>query len=161
VLNDTARAICGLGMRAVFHHHAGTYVETPEEVDLLMELTDPELLGLCFDTGHYYYGGGDPVEAARKHSARIWHLHLKDVNPAVLDEVRHEKVGFVNAVQRGVFCELGAGGVDVVGSVCALRDAGFDGWAVFEQDVDPTQPGVHPIESATRSRAYVRQTLGI
>jgi inosose dehydratase len=150
-----------LGVRSVFHHHAGTYIETPAEVAHLLSLTDPELLGICLDTGHYFYGGGDPVEFAREHAQRIWHLHLKDIRASVMDKVRHEKIGYLEAIRAGVFCELGQGNVDLAGVIHELDKAGFDGWAVFEQDVDPTVPGTNPLVSATRSREYLRRVAGV
>ena len=150
-----------IGVRSVFHHHAGTYVETPGEVARLLELTDPDLLGVCLDTGHYLYGGGDPVEFARSHAKRIWHLHLKDIRQNVLDRVRRDKIGFLEAIRLGVFSELGQGNVDLAGVIRELNAAGFDGWAVFEQDVDPTVPGTDPLASATRSREYLRRVAGV
>lgn len=150
-----------IGVRSVFHHHAGTYVETPGEVARLLELTDPNLLGICLDTGHYLYGGGDPVEFARSQAKRIWHLHFKDIRGNVLDQVRRDKLGFLDAIRLGVFCELGEGNVDLAGVIRELNAAGFDGWGVFEQDVDPTIPGTNPVASATRSREYLRRVAGV
>ena len=160
-LERVARTANARGLRAAFHHHGGTYVETPAEVERLLELTDPSLIGLCFDTGHYYLGGGDPVELARKHATRIWHLHWKDVDARVLDEVKREGIGYLEAVRRGVFCELGKGAVDFRGVMRALEAGGYRGWSIFEQDVDPTQPGVNPAASAARSRSFLRDALGI
>jgi inosose dehydratase len=154
----TAREI---GVRSVFHHHAGTYIETPDEVARLLDVTDPLLLGICLDTGHYFYGGGDPVEFARAHPHRIWHLHLKDVRADVLEKVRREKIGYLDAIRLGVFSELGQGNVDIAGVIHELAKDGFDGWAVFEQDVDPTVPGANPLASATRSREYLRRVAGV
>src|SRR5260370_11678864 len=156
LIHSIAKAALRIGVRTVFHHHAGTCVETPAEVARLLAVTDPALLGICLDTGHYFYGGGDPVEFARSHAQRIWHLHLKDVRPAVLDEVRRDKVPYLDAIRRGVFCELGEGGVNLPGVMRALQSAGFDGWAVFEQDVDPTLPSVNPMASAARSPEQLR-----
>jgi inosose dehydratase len=161
LLSRSALAARERGLRATFHHHAGTYVETPHEIDRLLELTDPGLLGLCLDTGHYYYGGGDPVDVVKKHSARIWHLHWKDVDRNVLGAVRSEKIGYLDAVRRGVFCELGSGAVDLVGVKRELTERGYNGWSIFEQDVDASQPGLKPVESAARSREYLRRVLGI
>jgi inosose dehydratase len=160
LLTRVSRAARDLGLQPVFHHHAGTFVETPAEVERLLQAIDPRLLGLCLDTGHYLYGGGDPVACARAHASRIRHLHLKDVRATMLEQVRHEKIGYLEAIRRGVFCELGEGSVDLPGVIRELRAAGFEGWAVFEQDIDPTQPGVNPEESAARSRAYLRR-LGL
>ena len=150
-----------IGVRSVFHHHCGTYVETPGEVARLLELTDPGLLGICLDTGHYLYGGGDPVEFARCQAKRIWHLHLKDIRNKVLSQVRRDKLGFLDAIRLGVFSELGQGNVDLAGVIRELDAAGFYGWAVFEQDIDPTVPGTDPLASATRSREYLRRVAGV
>ena len=161
LLEDVARRAKAIGVRSAFHHHAGTYVETPRETEQLLSRTDAALLGLCLDTGHYLYGGGDPVEVARRHAARIWHLHLKDIRSDVLDHVRSKGIGFLDAVSQGIFCELGAGAVDLLGVIRVLQAGGYDGWAVFEQDVDPGQPGVEPLKSAARSRQYLRDAAGL
>jgi inosose dehydratase len=161
LISCVARIAQDLGVRSVFHHHAGTYVETPGEVQQLLDRTNPAALGICLDTGHYFYGGGDPVEFARTHAARIWHLHLKDIRAGVLEQVRREKIAYLEAIRRGVFCELGQGDVDLAGVIRELDKAGFDGWAVFEQDVDPTVPGTDPLASATRSREYLRRVAGV
>lgn len=161
LLGEVASKVNALGVRAVFHHHAGTYIETPREVNRLLSMTDPSLLGLCLDTGHYVYGGGDPVEVAQQHAGRIWHLHLKDIRTDVLDRVRMEGIGFLDAIGQGVFCELGTGSVDVLGVIQVLQAHGYDGWAVVEQDVDPTKPGVVPMKSAARSRQYLRGSAAL
>jgi inosose dehydratase len=150
-----------IGVRSVFHHHVGTYIETPAEVAQLLDRTDSQLLGICLDTGHYFYGGGDPVEFARTHAPRIWHLHLKDIRAGVLEKARREKIGYLQAIREGVFSELGEGNVDLAGVIHELDQAGFDGWAVFEQDIDPTVPGTDPLASATRSREYLRRVAGV
>ncbi len=161
IISRIARACREMGLSTAFHHHAGTLIETPNEIERLCESTDPALIGLCLDTGHYLYGGGDPVEAVRKYGSRIWHLHLKDVRSAVLESVRREGVGFIEAVRRDVFCELGEGAVDFPNIKQGLIDCGYDGWAIVEQDVDASLPGVHPFESAVRSRRYLRETIGV
>jgi inosose dehydratase len=161
LLDRVARAGRELGLSSVFHHHCGTYIETPGEAERLLAMTDPQILGLCLDTGHYLYGGGDPVDCAHAHANRIRHLHLKDVNPPILEQVRRDKIPYLDAIRAGVFCELGQGGVNLTGVIRELTAAGFDGWAVFEQDVDPTQPGCNPLESATRSRNYLRKAAGL
>jgi inosose dehydratase len=150
-----------LGLSPVFHHHAGTFVETPKEIARLCESTDPDLLGLCLDTGHYFFGGGDPVDAVRLYGARIRHLHLKDVQLPVLKAARRNEVGFLEAVRRGVFCELGDGAVDLNKVIQDMIAGGYSGWAIVEQDVDPRSAGVKPLESAIRSRQYLRDVIGI
>jgi inosose dehydratase len=149
------------GLSAVFHHHAGTFVETPKEIARLCEATDAALLGLCLDTGHYTFGGGDPVDAVRLYGSRIRHLHLKDVQLSVLEAARRDGVGFLEAVRRGVFCELGEGSVDLRRVTSDLSAVGYSGWALVEQDVDTRNSGVKPFESARRSREYLRTEIGI
>jgi len=156
-----ARAAASRGLDAVFHHHAGTCVETPDELAQLCEQTDPALLGVCLDTGHYLYGGGDPLEAVARYKSRIRHLHFKDIRRDVLESCRRDSVSFVEAVRRGVFSELGQGAIDFSAVVRALLDCGYDGWAVFEQDVDPSQPGIDPKASAARSRQFLLRRVGI
>jgi inosose dehydratase len=150
-----------LGLSAVFHHHAGTFIETPKEIARLCESTDPELLGLCLDTGHYFFGGGDPVDAVRSYGARIRHLHLKDVQLPILEAARREGLGFLAAVRRGVFCELGDGTVDLKNVIGDMSDGGYSDWAIVEQDVDTRSTDMNPLESAIRSRQYLRNVIGI
>jgi inosose dehydratase len=161
ILGSIAEACRELGLSAVFHHHAGTFVETPKEVARLCDSIEAELLGLCLDTGHYFFGGGDPVEAVRLYGARIRHLHLKDVQLPILESARRDGIGFLQAVRRGVFCELGAGGIDLNRVIQDMTAAGYSEWAIVEQDVDTRSEGVQPFESALRSRQYLREVIGI
>lgn len=146
------------GMRTVFHHHCAGYVETPEEVAKLMELTNPELLGLCLDMGHYAFGGGNPVEALKKYYNRIWHVHFKDFDPKVGQAARENSYDYFKSVAEGVFCELGKGNVDFDSIVNILNEKGYDGWIVVEQDVLPGMG--NPKVCAKRNREFI-QTLGL
>jgi inosose dehydratase len=142
------------GLRTVFHHHCAGYVETPAEITRLLELTDPNLLGLCFDTGHYRFGGGDPLQGLRQHAGRVWHVHFKDCHPDIARQARAEAWDYFEAVRQGVFCELGQGDIDFPAVVTMLREHGYEDWIVVEQDV---LPGLGtPAESAARNRAYLR-----
>jgi inosose dehydratase len=153
--NRVARAVKReTGLRTVFHHHIGTWIETPAETARLLAMTDPEVLGLCFDTGHYRYGGGDPLTGLRRHTDRVWHVHFKDHNPAVAAQARAEGWGGVEAVGHGLFCELGKGDVDFPAILAELRAMNYNGWIVVEQDVLPGMGS--PKESARRNRAYIR-----
>jgi len=161
ILSRISEACRELGLSAVFHHHAGTFIETPNEIARLCENTDPGLLGLCLDTGHYFFGGGDPVDAVRLYGSRIRHLHLKDVQLPVLEAARRDGVGFLEAVRRGVFCELGEGAVDLKKVIGDITGAGYSDWAIVEQDVDTRNIDVKPFESARRSRQYLQNVIGI
>jgi inosose dehydratase len=127
---DRAAGRCRLaGVPVVFHHHAGTYVESPAEIEALLAATD---VGICYDTGHALVGGGDPLEVARMCAGRIEHLHLKDVDAAMLARLRGGDVSLDVAWRDGIFCPFGAGAVDFDAVLSELD--GFDGWTILEQD---------------------------
>jgi len=138
-VNRVAEAIrTQAGVRAVFHHHCAGYVETPWEIEALLEATDPKLVGLCFDTGHYRFGGGpDPVHALRQFRDRVWYLHYKDCSPAVRAQAYEQGSNYFESLKHGFFCELGKGDVDFPGVTAELQATGYDGWIVVEQDVLP------------------------
>ncbi len=142
------------GMRLVFHHHCGGYVETPAEIDQLLALTDPALVGICLDTGHYQFAGGDPVKFLQENAKRIWHMHFKDCEPAIAAQSRREGWDYFKSVAGGVFCELGKGAVDFKAVKVELEKAGFEGWIVVEQDVLPGMG--KPFNSALRNREYIK-----
>jgi inosose dehydratase len=143
------------GVRTVVHQHLGTLVETIDEVRRFLDLTDPALVGICLDTGHWTFGtGGDPIDAVREHRDRIWHVHFKDCDPAVVAESRRLGWHGLESTAHGVFCELGRGSVDFPSVLRALQDVGYDGWIVVEQDVLPGMGD--PLESARRNRSYLR-----
>ena len=149
------------GMGVAFHHHVGTHVETPEEVDrLLNTITDPAL-GLCLDTGHYMYGGGDPVQLVNQHAGRMSCLHLKDIDPQRLKEARERKLNFHDGVRHGVFAPLGQGAINFAAILERLRATNFDGWVVVEQDVlEGGTTEAQPLVNATAGRDYLR-SLGV
>ena len=155
-LNRIGERVAARGMRAVFHPHVGTYVETRAEIDRLCSLTDPALVGLCPDTGHLAYAGVVPEDIFRDYAQRIGYVHLKDVDERKLARVRSERVDFVGAVRMGLFVELGAGMIGVRGIVDALGRAGYRGWLIVEQDAP-----ADPLGAATRNRAYLRETFGL
>ncbi len=146
------------GLRTAFHHHCGGYVETPEEVARFLELTDPELLGLVFDTGHFRFGGGDPLVGLRHHYDRIWHVHFKDCDQLIALESAEQQRDYFQSVRAGVFCELGRGCVDFHSIAGELKARGYDGWIVVEQDVLPGMGS--PKVCAANNREYLR-SLGL
>lgn len=146
------------GLRTVFHQHIGTWVETPAETQRLMDMTDAAILGLAFDTGHWTFGGGDPVEGIRQHADRIWHVHFKDHDPQVAQQSRVEEWDGPTSVGYGVFCELGQGDVDFPVVLESLRAMDYEGWIVVEQDVLPGMGT--PKASARRNRDYL-QSIGL
>jgi inosose dehydratase len=146
------------GLRTVFHPHCGGYVEAPWEIDGLMERTDPEVLGLCLDTGHVTFGGGRAEDVLARYADRVWHVHFKDCAHDVAGRARAEGWDYLRAVRQGVFCELGQGEVDFRRTLDALLLQDYGGWIVVEQDILPGMGA--PADSAVRNRTYLRQ-LGL
>ena len=154
-ITQIARAVRDeTGLRTVFHHHCATFVETPQEIEALMQATDPALVGLCLDTGHATYGGGSPLDLLARYRDRIWHVHFKDCDPAIAARARNEEWDYQTALRHGVFCELGKGSVDFEALLRALDRSGYDGWIVVEQDVLPGMGA--PADSARRNREFLR-----
>jgi len=150
-----ARAVLDeTGLRTVFHHHCGGFIETPAEIEMLLQRTDPALLGLCLDTGHYRFAGGDPLKALRQYAGRVWHIHFKDCQGEIAARSRAEGWDYFQSVREGVFCELGKGEIDFTALRIQLEMSAYQGWIVVEQYVLPGMGS--PLESATRNRDYLR-----
>jgi inosose dehydratase len=146
-----------VGLRVAFHHHAGSHVETPEEVDRLFSLFHADELGLCLDTGHYVYCGGDTLAFLEKQVSRVWCVHLKDVYETKAAEARAARMNFHAAVRHGIFAPLGKGSIDFPKVVSLLQKGNFDGWVVVEADVLPGGVGADaPLSNAIAGREYLR-----
>jgi inosose dehydratase len=144
------------GARIAFHPHAGTFVETPQEVERLASSIGAEELPFCLDVGHYTVGGGDPVTALRQYGERVSHVHLKDVDPDVLRGLRSREVGsFGAAVRQRLFTELGSGVLDLDGVLAVLAERRYDGWLIVEQDSGWSPPA----ESAAIGRRVLAAAI--
>ena len=152
--NAARRVMDETGLRSVLHHHTGTWIETPAETERILDMTDPEIVGLVFDTGHWAFGGGDPLAGIRQFADRIWYVHFKDRDPAVHEQSRIHEWDGPQSVGKGIFPELGRGDVDFPGVLRELEKIGYDSWIVVEQDVLPGMGA--PLESAKRNREYLR-----
>ena len=155
-----AAEICRMeGFEVVIHPHAGTYVETADEIARVMERLDPALLGLCLDTGHFRFGGADPVQAVHDYRDLIRHVHIKDCKSAVMDDVKREGKGLEAALARGVFTELGDGDSGIAEVIEALRTIDYRGWLVVEQDqfLRETDTRASVMAAQRRNREYLRR----
>jgi inosose dehydratase len=143
------------GYEPTLHHHGASYIETPEEIEEMLRRTD---IGLCLDTGHLVIGGGDPLRAVADWGARINHLHLKDVRRSVIDGVVARDGLMMDFWREGAFCALGDGDLGIDGILRAIRDAGFSGWLVVEQDMlpRPDDPAGRAVRDQQRNREYLR-----
>lgn len=144
------------GLRTVFHPHAETHVEYEHQIERLLADTDPDLIGLCLDTGHHAYRGGDPIAFMREHAARIPYLHVKSIDPDVQRRVADEGIPFAVAVAQDMFVEPSQGAVDFAAFLEVLREVGYDGFGIVEQDMFPA-PFDKPLPIARRTRAYLRE----
>ncbi len=154
--NRVAREVYdATGLRTVFHHHCAGYIETPDEIARLLDLTDPNLLGIVFDTGHYCFGAGcgDLIPALERFGERIQYIHLKDCDPQVMAWARTEGWDYFESLRHGIFCELGKGCVDFPALLHWLKSRHYAGYVVVEQDVLPGTGT--PRESAARNRQYL------
>ena len=137
-LEEFAQYLADQGVTLVYHHHMGTIVESPEEIDAFMAATGPAT-HLLFDAGHCAFGGGDPVAVLTKHVGRVRHFHAKNIRPAITEKVRAEGLSFLQGVVQGAFTVPGdqEGGVDFKPLLQILADNGYDGWIVIEAEQDP------------------------
>ncbi|GAB6276654.1 MAG: myo-inosose-2 dehydratase [Rectinema sp.] len=147
------------GMQLTYHHHMGTGVQTTEEIDRFMEMTDPELVGLLYDTGHLVFSGEDHLAILKKYVKRIKHVHLKNIRFDMLEKAKREKWSFLQAVRNGAFTVPGDGGLDFTPVFETLKSAGYAGWWVVEAEQDPAV--ANPLEYALIARRYIRGKAGI
>ena len=156
--NDLGRRMSDLGMKFCVHPHLGSSLETQQDTDAIMELTDPRHVYLVVDTGHTTMAGMDPVQLTRRYSSRIVEYHIKDVAPA--DRGGHKgelKAPYNTTVENRIFFELGAGGVDFAAIKQILDEVGWTGWWTVELD----RTGTTAKESATIAKRYLETVMGL
>jgi inosose dehydratase len=147
------------GFAASLHYHAGTYVETPREIESVVTAIDTSKVGLCFDTGHSAFGGGDPLELLERHGDVVNHVHMKDVDLAGLRALRAEGGDLIAAWKAGIFCALGTGDAHVSECLDELRRRGYDGWLVVEQDrvLADDEPFSVAVEDGKKNREFLAE----
>lgn len=145
------------GIRLCYHPHVATYVETPAEIDRLMSLSDPQRVLLGADTGHIYYGGGDPLALIEKYFDRLGALHIKDVDAGAVKQARKEGMNYQEACGAGIWTEIGSGIIDFRALFELLQSRHWSGWVIVETDHTrlPTA-----LESSRKSREYLKRVIG-
>lgn len=157
-LNELGRRANAKGMKVCFHPHVGTGIQTMDEVDRLMEMTDPALVNLLFDTGHTTISGGNAVELITKYIDRVGHVHVKDVRKEVFEQVQSGDQSFLWGVKNGMFTVPGDGSmVDWQGVFAVLKNSNYEGWVVVEAEQDPAK--ADPLEYAIKARTFMRDNL--
>ncbi len=157
--NEMGRLAKEKGMYFTVHHHMGTGVQTEEEIDKLMELTDPDLVYLLFDTGHLSFSGEDVIGVLKKYVHRTKHVHLKSIRQSVIDEAKVKGYSFLDCVRAGSFTVPGDGDFDFTPVFDILDEAGYEGWVVVEAEQDPAI--ANPYEYAVLARNYIREKTGL
>ncbi len=147
------------GFKLCYHHHMGTGCQTMAEVDRLLEMTDPDLVWLLYDSGHFLFSGEDPVLALEKYIGRVGHVHLKDVRADVLERVKQQKMSFLDAVRAGAFTIPGDGMIDFPAIFKILEEHDYTGWMVVEAEQDPSM--ANPFKYAKMARSYIKEQSGL
>lgn len=143
------------GLRAVFHPHADSHVETQAQTYRWLEDTDPDVVGLCLDTGHIEYCGGDSAEIIRRYAERVEYMHVKQVDPATMSVVKDKDLGFYDAVQLGAICTPPAGVPTVEAITREMWRLDPEIFVIVEQDMFPCHPdALFPV--AVRTAACLR-----
>lgn len=158
-LNELGKLAKEKGMILTYHHHMGTGVQTFEEIDKLMDMTDPNLVYLLFDTGHLIFSGIDPEAVLKKYIKRIKHVHLKDIRSEVFEKVKKEDWSFLKAVKEGVFTIPGDGIINYDPLFKILAQSDYTGWFVVEAEQDPAK--ANPLEYAIKSRKFISEKTGL
>lgn len=158
-LNRLGEIAAEYGISLTYHHHMGTVVQTAEEIDRFMAMTDKDKVSLLYDTGHLAYCGEDHLAVLKKYVDRIKHVHLKDIRPAVVEQVKKENLSFLQGVRKGAFTVPGDGSIDFKPVFEILSEAGYEGWLLVEAEQDPAV--ADPFEYAVKARQYIKETAGI
>lgn len=158
-LNKLGKLAKDKGMKIVYHHHMGTGVQTTEEIEKLMDMTDENLVYLLFDSGHLVYSGENPEYILKKYISRIKHVHLKDVRKEVVEKVKKEKLSFLQSVREGAFTVPGDGCIDFKPLFKMLEDANYEGWFLVEAEQDPAK--ANPLEYAIMARKYIKENTNL
>ncbi len=137
-MEEFAKYMESQGIALTYHHHMGTVVQTPEEIDAFMAATGPATK-LLFDAGHCAFGGGDVAAVLKTHAARVKHFHAKNIRPAIVQKVKDEGWSFLQGVVAGAFTVPGdqEGAIDFEPLLKILADVGYDGWLVIEAEQEP------------------------
>ncbi len=158
-LNKLGKVAKDMGITLTFHHHMGTVVQTAAEIDRLMENTDPELFNLLFDSGHLAYCGEDYMYILKKYINRIKHVHLKDIRPDVIADVKAKGESFLQGVRKGTFTVPGDGAIDFAPIFDTLAENGYEGYVLVEAEQDPAV--ANPFEYALKARKYIAEKAGL
>lgn len=156
VVSESAKTTRDFGLDLVFHPHVATYIETPAETERFFDVTSSSDIGLCLDTGHCVYGGGDAIREAERYRDILRLVHIKDVNQEVLADARRRNLTFDGAIAEKVFTIIGEGSINFLDFFRVLEKNGYSGWLVVEQDVTFGKTSLPPAVSIAASLRYLQ-----
>ena len=148
-MTEIGKRTADLGVPVAYHNHMNAIGERPQEVDWVLEATDPRYVKVLLDVAHYHQGGGDPAAAIRKYADRLLFLHIKDVESPLPGHTG-------DPMQSYRFVDLGRGNVDLKAVFAALDAAHFKGWAIVELDSVPDKART-PKESAVMAKQFLEK----
>jgi inosose dehydratase len=160
-LREMGKIAADHDLRINYHHHTGTGVQSPEDIDRLMADTVAGETWLLLDTAHLLVGGGDPMTVLTRHEGRIGHVHLKNLRQPVLDRMHEDGLSFWDALRQGIFTVPGdpEGCIDFAPLLAKLADDGWSGWLVVEAEQDPAR--AHPLEAFRLARRHIADVAGL
>lgn len=160
-MNKLADIAAEKGMKVSLHHHMGTGIQTPAEIDRFMQETNDNVY-LLFDSGHIYFSEGTQAAVDAlidKYADHIIHVHLKDVRVAQRERVIEEKLSFLQAVRIGTFTVPGDGVISFDHIFDTLAKHHYKGWMVVEAEQDPDL--ANPFEYAVKARSFIREKTSL
>lgn len=158
-LNKLGKLALEYGISLTFHHHMGTVVQDADEVERLMQETDPRYVSLLYDTGHFAYCNVNPLEMVKKYISRIKHVHLKDIRQDVVDKVKEKHLSFLEGVRLGTFTVPGDGCISFDEIFAVLKEHDYEGYMLVEAEQDPAK--ANPLEYAIKARTYIKEKTGL
>jgi sugar phosphate isomerase/epimerase len=145
--NEIGRTAREIGFYAGLHNHMGQMVQTAEEVDRAMAMTDPKLFHFAPDTAHLHLATCDTVKTLEKYKHRLMLADYKDA--------KRPQNARPDTFDRNTIFDLGDGEIDFAGCHRVLKSIAFKGWLIV--DLDIARQG--PRASYERCGAYVVKRL--
>ncbi len=144
-LNAAGKTCQEAGLKFCYHNHAFEFQPVGDTIPfhVLLDETDPKLVGIEMDCFWVSVAGHDPVEILSHHPDRIAMLHLKD-------KPKGFPVQYNESVPGATFKEVGNGSMDWAKILDAGAKAGVRHYFV-EQDQTPG----NPLTSLKESAAYL------
>jgi sugar phosphate isomerase/epimerase len=118
-----------LGLKLAYHNHGPEFANHGQEIEFLLRETDPARVWFLVDAGHAFRAGADIPGFIRKHHRRLTGLHIRDT-------------------KDGRETPLGTGEFPLEAVSAAIREAGWSGWVINEEERVGGKPGDDAVKPA-------------